>query len=160
MAWSTSAATRRTSSAGQAQGAARLGLSRRVAVFQARRSSARRAAIDYRGAAGKLHTRYGTVSNPLHAAWLAAAAEAGYPRSGDVNGFQQEGFGRMDMTVGGGQALQRRECLPAGPPCSRSNLKVLTHALATRIVFDGRRAVALEYRHGGAHAPRAGQRAN
>src|SRR5277367_674921 len=103
----------------------------------------------YRGAAGRLRTRYGTVSNPLHAAWLAAAAQAGYPHSDDVNGFQQEGFGRMDMTVGGG-----RRCSAANaylrPAMRRSNLTVLTHALATRIVFDGRRAVALEYLHGGA----------
>ena len=53
---------------------------------------------DYRGANGKLQTRYGTLKNPLHAAWLAAAGQAGYPQSADVNGFQQEGFGRMDMT--------------------------------------------------------------
>ncbi len=59
---------------------------------------------DYRGGGGKLATKYGTLSNPLHAAWLAAAGEAGYPQSADINGFQQEGFGRMDMTVGGGRA--------------------------------------------------------
>ena len=54
---------------------------------------------EYRGGQGKLQTRYGSLSNPLHAAWLAAAREAGYPHTDDVNGFQQEGFGRMDMTV-------------------------------------------------------------
>jgi choline dehydrogenase len=103
----------------------------------------------YRGSGGKLQTRYGSVSNPLHAAWLAAATEAGYPQSSDVNGFQQEGFGRMDMTVGNG-----RRCSAANaylrPAMSRSNLKVLTRALATRIVFDGRRVGALEYRRGDA----------
>ncbi len=103
---------------------------------------------EYRGGGGKLQTRYGTVSNPLHAAWLAAAGEAGYPQSADINGFQQEGFGRMDMTVGNG-----RRCSAANaylrPAMRRSNLKVLTRALATRIVFDGRRARALEYTHGG-----------
>jgi choline dehydrogenase len=102
----------------------------------------------YRGAAGPLHTRYGLISNPLHAAWLAAAAQAGYPRSDDVNGFQQEGFGRMDMTVGDG-----RRCSAANaylrPAMGRPNLKVLTHALATRIIFDGARAVALDYSRGG-----------
>ncbi|NDE03019.1 MAG: choline dehydrogenase, partial [Gammaproteobacteria bacterium] len=58
---------------------------------------------DYRGDSGPLQTRYGTLQNPLHAAWLAAAREAGYPLTDDINGFQQEGFGRFDMTVGGGQ---------------------------------------------------------
>ena len=103
----------------------------------------------YRGDRGKLATRYGTLSNPLHAAWLAAGRQAGYPSTADVNGFQQEGFGRMDMTVADG-----RRCSAANaylrPAMRRPNLKVLTHALATRIVFDGRRAVALEYTRGGA----------
>jgi choline dehydrogenase len=102
----------------------------------------------YRGDGGKLATRYGSLSNPLHAAWLAAAAEAGYPSTADVNGAQQEGFGRMDMTVGGG-----RRCSAANaylrPAMRRPNLKVLTHALATRIVFAGRRVTGLEYSHGG-----------
>ena len=111
----------------------------------------------YRGAGGKLQTRYGTLSNPLHAAWLAAAAQAGYPHTEDVNGFQQEGFGRMDMTVGGG-----RRCSAANaylrPAMRRPNLQVLTHALATRILFEGRRAVAVEYSQGGAaHRVRIGR---
>jgi choline dehydrogenase len=101
----------------------------------------------YRGADGPLHTRYGSLSNPLHAAWLAAAAQAGYPHSDDVNGFQQEGFGRMDMTVGGG-----RRCSAANaylrPAMRRPNLKVITHALATRVLMEGRRAVGLEYLQG------------
>jgi choline dehydrogenase len=112
---------------------------------------------EYRGGSGKLQTRYGSVSNPLHAAWLAAGHEAGYPSTADVNGFQQEGFGRMDMTVGGG-----RRCSAANaylrPAMRRPNLKVLTHALATRILFEGRRATGLEYRRGGAvHRVRVNQ---
>jgi choline dehydrogenase len=103
----------------------------------------------YRGAAGQLRTRYGTLSNPLHAVWLDAAVEAGYPRSSDVNGFQQEGFGRMDMTVGDGRRWSAANAY-LKPVMHRSNLKVLTHALATRIVFEGKRAVALEYQHHGA----------
>jgi choline dehydrogenase len=103
---------------------------------------------EYRGASGKLMTRYGSLSNPLHAAWLEAGQQAGYPHTSDVNGFQQEGFGRMDMTVGNG-----RRCSAARaylhPAMSRPNLKVETHALATRILFEGRRARGLEYTQGG-----------
>jgi choline dehydrogenase len=102
----------------------------------------------YRGDQGPLCTRYGSRENPLHAAWLNAAVQAGYPSTADVNGFQQEGFGRMDMTVGEG-----RRCSAANaylrPAMRRANLKVLTHALATRIRFDGKRAVGLEYTRGG-----------
>jgi choline dehydrogenase len=104
---------------------------------------------EYRGSRGKLQTCYGTVSNPLHAAWLAAAGQAGYPQTDDVNGFQQEGFGRMDMTVGGG-----RRCSTANaylkPALNRPNLKVITHAMATRVIFEGRRASGIEYSHDGA----------
>ncbi len=93
-------------------------------------------------------TSYGSLRNPLHAAWLAAAEQAGYPRSQDVNGFQQEGFGRMDMTVGEG-----RRCSAARaylrPALGRSNLTVITHALATRVLFEGRRARGLLYVRGG-----------
>jgi choline dehydrogenase len=88
------------------------------------------------------------LSNPLHAAWLAAGEQAGYPRTPDVNGFQQEGFGRMDMTVGEG-----RRCSAARaylhPAMRRPNLKVLTRALATRVLFEGRRACGLSYNQGG-----------
>jgi choline dehydrogenase len=97
------------------------------------------------------------VSNPLHAAWLAAAAEAGYPPTDDVNGFQQEGFGRMDMTVDGGRRSSAANAY-LRPAMKRPNLQVLTHALATRIVFEGRKAVGVEYTRGGTtHRVRAGR---
>jgi choline dehydrogenase len=121
-----------------------------------RRSEKRReGGNEYRGDSGPLHTRYGSVSNPLHAAWLAAAGQAGYPATADVNGFQQEGFGRMDMTVDGGRRSSAANAY-LRPAMARPNLRVLTHALATRIVFEGRKAVGVEYTQGGAtHRVRA-----
>jgi choline dehydrogenase len=102
---------------------------------------------DYRGAHGPLATRRGLLTNPLHAAWLAAGEQAGYPRTPDMNGFQQEGFGYMDMTVGGG-----RRCSAANaylrPAMRRANLSVRTQALATRVLFEGRRALGVRYRRG------------
>jgi choline dehydrogenase len=102
---------------------------------------------EYRGAEGKLATRRGRLGNPLHAAWLEAGREAGYLQTEDMNGFQQEGFGPMDMTVGAG-----RRCSTANaylrPALRRANLHLRTHALATRILFDGRRAIGVRYRHG------------
>ena len=103
---------------------------------------------EYRGNSGRLETRYGTLSNPLHAAWLSAAGEAGYPSTADVNGFQQEGFGRMDMTVADGRRCSASNAYLRSA-MRRPNLKVLTHALATRILFEGRRAIGLEYSRGG-----------
>ena len=104
---------------------------------------------DYRGGAGKLQTRYGTLSNPLHAAWLKAAEQAGYPRTADINGYQQEGFGRMDMTVGDGRRCSAADAY-LRPAMQRRNLTVRTRALATSILFDGRRATGLRFRRGGA----------
>jgi choline dehydrogenase len=102
---------------------------------------------DYRGDAGPLRTRYGALRNPLHHAWLEAARQAGYPLTGDVNGFQQEGFGRMDMTVSDGRRCSAADAY-LKPALSRSNLEVATHALATRVIFEGRRAVGVAYRRG------------
>ncbi len=111
---------------------------------------------EYRGGSGKLQTCYGRLSNPLHAAWLDAADEAGYPRSVDVNGYSQEGFGRMDMTVAGGVRCSAANAY-LRPAMRRPNLKVVTHALATRILFDGRRARGIEYSRGGVnHSARVG----
>jgi len=102
----------------------------------------------YRGGSGPLQTRYGSLRNPLHAAWLAASREAGYPSTDDVNGMQQEGFGRMDMTVGEGRRSSAANAY-LRPAMTRSNLKVITHALVSRILFDGRRAIGVEYLRGG-----------
>ena len=53
----------------------------------------------YRGADGPLKTSYGPMNNPLYTAFIEAAKQAGYPETQDVNGYQQEGFGRMDRTI-------------------------------------------------------------
>jgi choline dehydrogenase len=103
---------------------------------------------EYRGSDGPLATRRGLLTNPLHAAWLEAGRQAGYPFTADLNGFQQEGFSYFDMTIGAG-----RRCSAANaylkPALRRRNLGVRTHALATRVLFEGRRAVGLHYRRGG-----------
>jgi choline dehydrogenase len=92
----------------------------------------------YRGGEGRLGTRRGLLTNPLHQAWLAAVREAGYGHTDDMNGFRQDGFGYMDMTVADG-----RRCSAANaylrPAMRRQNLTVRTHALATRVLFEGRR---------------------
>jgi choline dehydrogenase len=102
---------------------------------------------EYRGAEGPLATRRGERANPLHAAWLEAGRQAGYPFTPDMNGFQQEGFGDMDMTVGGGRRSSSANAY-LRPAMRRANLAVRTHALATRILFEGRRAVGVRYRRG------------
>jgi choline dehydrogenase len=131
----------------QAQGA--VGWSYRDVLPYFRRAETRQEGGNaYRGGSGPLQTRYGSLRNPLHAAWLAASREAGYPATDDVNGMQQEGFGRMDMTVGEGRRSSAANAY-LRPAMTRSNLKVITHALVSRILFDGRRAIGVEYLRGG-----------
>ena len=109
----------------------------------------------YRGDSGPLHTRYGPLRNPLYHAFIAAARQAGYPLTEDVNGFQQEGFGRMDMTVRDGVRWSAANAY-LKPAMRRANLSVRTHALATGIVFDRRRAAGIRYRrHGADHTAQA-----
>ena len=103
---------------------------------------------EYRGREGPLRTRYGALANPLHAAFLKAARQAGYPATDDINGGQQEGFGRMDMTVHKGRRWSAANAY-LKPAMARSNVRVVTHALASRILFEGRRATGVAYRRDG-----------
>jgi choline dehydrogenase len=114
-----------------------------------RRAERRSGGADaYHGDRGKLCTTRGSLRNPLHPVWIEAGRQAGYPVTADMNGFQQEGFGEMDMTVGDG-----RRCSAANaylrPAMRRRNLSVRTHVLVNRILFEGRRAVGVSYKRGG-----------
>ena len=102
----------------------------------------------YRGDSGPLHTCYGQQRNPLYRAFVEAGKQAGYPETADINGFQQEGFGRMDMTVHRGRRWSAANAY-LKPALRRRNLLVRTHALATAILLEGRRAVGVRYRHDG-----------
>jgi len=102
----------------------------------------------YRGDTGPLHTSNGTLSNPLYDAFIAAGVEAGYPRTEDMNGFQQEGFGRMDMTVHAGRRWSTANAY-LKPARGRKNLAVESGAFATRILTDGRRATGVVFSQGG-----------
>jgi choline dehydrogenase len=102
----------------------------------------------YRGSSGPLQTRVGRLKNPLYRAFVEAGIQAGYPATEDVNGFQQEGFGGLDMTVENGRRSSASRAY-LRPALKRPNLELRTHALATGIVFEGRRAVGVQYRRGG-----------
>lgn len=104
---------------------------------------------EYRGTDGPLHTRYGPLKNPLYRAFIEAAKQAGYPETSDINGYQQEGFGRMDMTVHDGVRWSAANAY-LKPAMKRANLAVKSRALATRILFENRRAVGVAYIRGGA----------
>ncbi len=105
-------------------------------------------ADEYRGGEGPLHTTYGALKNPLYNAFVEAGRQAGYPVTSDVNGFQQEGFGRMDMTAYKGRRWSAANAF-LKPARGRANLTVHSHSLATRVVFEGKDAVGVAYKRGG-----------
>ena len=93
-------------------------------------------ANDYHGDNGPLYITRGRGENPLCKAFLKATAETGYPYTEDMNGFQQEGFGPMDRTTRGG--IRGSASLSfLDPVRKRSNLTVLTRALARQLIIDG-----------------------
>jgi choline dehydrogenase len=101
---------------------------------------------DFRGGAGPLVLERGPATNPLFAAFFAAAQQAGYPLTDDVNGYRQEGFAPFDRNVHRGRRLSAARAY-LRPAMSRPNLTVRTRAMVTRILFDGTRATGVEYRH-------------
>ena len=101
----------------------------------------------YRGGDGPLHTSYGGLANPLYGAFVEAGRQAGYPVTEDVNGYQQEGFGRMDRTVHRGVRWSAARA-HFDPARLRPNLTLWSDTLTERILFDGRRATGVAVRRG------------
>ena len=90
----------------------------------------------------------GSRRNPLFDAFIEAGRQAGYAVSEDLNGAQGEGFGGFDMTVKDGVRWSAANAY-LRPAMKRPNLAVETHALTTKILFEGRRAVGVAYEHRG-----------
>ena len=103
---------------------------------------------EWRGDHGPLRVETGPARNPLFNAWLAAGPEAGFHRTSDVNGYQQEGFAVFDKNVVRGRRLSAARAY-LHPVLDRPNLTVTTLAQVNRIMFHGNRAIGVEYRHRG-----------
>jgi len=99
------------------------------------------------GVGGQLKVSDVCEPHPLCEAFIAAAQDCGFPRNDDFNGATQEGVGYFQLTSRNG-----RRCSTAvgylKEARRRPNLSVEVHALATRVLFAGRRAVGVEYRQG------------
>ena len=114
---------------------------------------------DYHGGNGPIHVTTAKAGvNPLFEAMIQAGVDAGYPRTDDLNGYQQEGFGPMDrfVTPKGRRASTARGYLDMAR--SRERLTIYTGALTDTIVFEGKRAVGVRFEYQGrshtAHAAR------
>ena len=100
---------------------------------------------EYRGGNGPLGVNNGNeMANPLYKAFINAGQQAGYAATDDYNAGQQEGFGPMHMTVKDGvRSSASREYLD--PVKSRSNLIIVTGALAEKVLLEGKKATGVEY---------------
>lgn len=104
---------------------------------------------DYRGSEGPLSTNNGNnMQNPLYGAWIEAGAQAGYIKTEDTNGYMQEGFGAMHMTVKNGVRWSTANAY-LRPAMERPNLTVVTHAMTRKLVLEGKRVVGVEYEQNG-----------
>lgn len=107
-----------------------------------------RGADEWHGAGGPLAVSDVCEPHPLCEAFIEAAQQAGYPRNDDFNGATQEGAGYFQLTTKNG----RRWSTAVGylrPARRRPNLKIETNSLATRVLFDGKCAIGVEYRKHG-----------
>ena len=101
-----------------------------------------------RGTDGPLLVGPATPPNPVLVACLDAAAEAGYRRADDISGGLEDGFGWSDLNIVAGR---RQSALDAylRPALPRGNLRVVTGALAHRLLMDRQRCIGVEYSVGG-----------
>ncbi|HEV7878970.1 choline dehydrogenase [Bradyrhizobium sp.] len=114
-----------------------------------------RGADDFHGAGGPLPVSDSRCPDPLSQAFITAAAETGIPINPDFNGATQEGAGWFQTTTRRGRRASTAVSY-LRPVRRQANLQVETSALAQRILFDGRRAVAVAYRqHGTLQTARA-----
>jgi len=102
---------------------------------------------DFRGHAGPLVLERGPATSPLFQAFFEAVQEAGFTLTDDVNGYRQEGFAAFDRTIHRGRRLSAARAY-LHPAMRRPNLRVETRAFVTRILFEGKRAVGVEYTRG------------
>jgi choline dehydrogenase len=104
-------------------------------------------ADEFRGHDGPLVLERGPATNPLFEAFFEAAEQAGYPRTSDVNGYRQEGFARFDRNIHKGRRLSAARAY-LHPVMDRPNLDVVTRAMVSKVLFQGKTAVGVEYRRG------------
>lgn len=106
-------------------------------------------ADDYRGGDGPLYLETGPCTNPLFSAFFQAANQAGYRSTKDVNGYQQEGFGMFDRNIRNGRRWSAARAYLHPVLGTRKNLTVLCKAFTTKILFNGIRAVGVQYMQDG-----------
>lgn len=119
-----------------------------VLPYFRRSENQQRGADDYHGGEGPLYVSDTVERYEIVEAFIAACEEAGVPRTADFNGRVQEGAGYFQLTARNGRRCSAAQAYLA-PITNRRNLEIVTDALAHRLLFDGRRAIGLEYERDG-----------
>jgi len=102
----------------------------------------------YRGTGGPLKVEDYRTILPLTHRFIEGAQQAGYKFSADLNGRQQEGVGYSQMTrIGKWRGSTAQTFLKEAQ--TRPNLRVETEAVATKLLFDGKRCVGVAFRQRG-----------
>ncbi|RWG76725.1 MAG: choline dehydrogenase [Mesorhizobium sp.] len=106
-------------------------------------------ANQWRGVGGPLRiTDCSDAVHPLTKRYLAAAQQAGLPFNPDFNGASQEGVGVYQITTKNGRRMSAARAF-LRPAMKRGNVRVEMNALATKILFEGKRGVGVEYEQNG-----------
>ncbi len=119
-----------------------------VRPYFLRAENQERGAGEHHAVGGPLNVSDVTQTHPVSDAVVEACVEAGLPRNADVNGAEQEGVSYYQLTVKNGQRCSSAVAY-LHPVMSRANLRVETNALTTRVIFEGKKAVGVEFTQNG-----------
>ena len=98
----------------------------------------------YRGSAGELPVTTPNFPNTLCDAFIDSAVARGFPRNPDHNGERQEGAGRVQTVIHQGRRFSAATAF-LRPAVKKGNVHVRTDALVSRVRFEGRKAVGVDY---------------
>ena len=115
-----------------------------VRPYFLRAENQERGAGEHHAAGGPLNVSDVTQTHEVSDAVVEACVEAGIPRTDDVNGADQEGVTYYQLTVKNGQRCSAAVAY-LHPVMGRANLRVETKALTTKVIFEGKKAVGVEF---------------
>jgi choline dehydrogenase-like flavoprotein len=104
---------------------------------------------EYHGQGGPLGVSNLQTDNPIPQIYLEAARQVGYPITNDFNGARQDGIGLYQVTQKNGERCSAARAYIQPFVHARPNMRIETKAYVTRILFEGRRAIGVEYNQHG-----------
>jgi len=103
----------------------------------------------FHGQGGLLNVRSQIMPNILSKKMIEAAQSIGYQENIDFNGVEQDGFGMHQTTIDQNGRRHSTSKAFLAPAMNRPNLKVMTNCMAHKIIFEGKKAVGVQFEQGG-----------